>query len=118
MSLQEPTTVSVAHPKRCTLNGKAAEVAAAPEDSALDLLRDRCGLISPKDGCSPQGQCGCCVVLVGGMPRVTCAMSAHKRGDKTIVTLEGLPAEERELWASSFVAAAGLQCGFCIAGIV
>jgi selenium-dependent xanthine dehydrogenase len=103
---------------RFTLNGQATEVTAAPEDSALDLLRDRCGLISPKDGCSPQGQCGCCVVLVDGMPRVTCAMSAEKCGGKTILTLEGLPAEERALWAGSFVAAAGLQCGFCIPGIV
>jgi xanthine dehydrogenase molybdenum-binding subunit len=103
---------------RFTLNGRATEVTTAPEDSALDLLRDRCGLISPKDGCSPQGQCGCCVVLVDGMPRVTCAMSADKCGGKTVLTLEGLPAEERELWARSFVAAAGLQCGFCIPGFV
>jgi len=103
---------------RFTLNGRPTEVTAAPEDSALDLLRDRCGLISPKDGCSPQGQCGCCVVLVDGTPRVTCAMSAEKCQGKTVVTLEGLPAEERELWARSFVAAAGLQCGFCIPGFV
>ncbi len=103
---------------RFLLNGKPAEVAAAPEDSALDLLRDRCGLISPKDGCSPQGQCGCCVVLVDGTPRVTCAMSADKVEGKTVQTLEGLPQDERDLWAGAFVAAAGLQCGFCIPGIV
>ena len=103
---------------RFTLNGKPAEVVSAPEDSALDLLRERCGLISPKDGCSPQGQCGCCLVLVDGAPRVTCAMSADKVQGKTIVTLEGLPKEERDLWAGAFVAAAGLQCGFCIPGIV
>jgi selenium-dependent xanthine dehydrogenase len=103
---------------RFLLNGKPAEVGTAPEDSALDLLRDRCGLISVKDGCSPQGQCGCCVALVDGTPRVTCAMSAEKCAGKTIVTLEGLPAEERDLWARAFVAAAGLQCGFCIPGIV
>jgi selenium-dependent xanthine dehydrogenase len=103
---------------RFTLNGRPTEVISSPEDSALDLLRERCGLISPKDGCSPQGQCGCCVVLVDGTPRVTCAMSADKCTGKTIVTLEGLPTEERELWARSFVAAAGLQCGFCIPGIV
>jgi selenium-dependent xanthine dehydrogenase len=109
---------SVGQTVRFTLNGKPAEVGAALEDSALDLLRDRCGLISPKDGCSPQGQCGCCVVLVDGAPRVSCAMSADKCQGKAIVTLEGLPAEERQLWASAFVAAAGLQCGFCIPGIV
>jgi selenium-dependent xanthine dehydrogenase len=103
---------------RFTLNGKPAEVASAPEDSALDLLRERCGLISPKDGCAPQGQCGCCLVLVDGAPRVTCAMSADKMQGKTILTLEGLSKEERDLWAGAFVAAAGLQCGFCIPGIV
>src|ERR1700722_14037441 len=103
---------------RFTLNGKPAEVETAPEDSALDLLRDRCGLISPKDGCSPQGQCGCCVVLVDGTPRVTCAVSADKWAVGGVLTLEGLPAAERELWARAFVAAAGLQCGFCIPGIV
>jgi selenium-dependent xanthine dehydrogenase len=115
-SVRPPRTVGATI--RFTLNGKDAEVATAPEDSALDLLRDRCGLISPKDGCSPQGQCGCCVVLVDGTPRVSCAMSADKCSGKTIVTLEGLPREERDLWASAFVAAAGLQCGFCIPGIV
>src|SRR3984957_18204278 len=103
---------------RFTLNGKPTEVLTAKEDSALDLLRERCGLISPKDGCSPQGQCGCCVVLVDGTPRVSCAMSADKCEGKTIVTLEGLPREGREFWASSFVPAAGSQCGFCIPGIV
>jgi selenium-dependent xanthine dehydrogenase len=103
---------------RFTLNGKAVDVATAPEDSALDLLRDRCGLISPKDGCSPQGQCGCCLVLVDGAPRVTCAMSADKVQGKSIVTLEGLAPDERALWAGAFVASAGLQCGFCIPGIV
>src|SRR5215471_8987978 len=103
---------------RFTLNGKPTELPSAPEDTALDLLRERCGLISPKDGCSPQGQCGCCVVLVDGSPRVTCAMTAAKVEGKSVVTLEGLPEEERELWARAFVAAAGLQCGFCIPGIV
>ncbi len=103
---------------RFRLNGRDVSVEAHPEDSALDLLRERCGLISPKDGCSPQGQCGCCLVLVDGHPRVTCAMKAEKVEGKALDTLEGLSAEERDLWARSFVAAAGLQCGFCIPGIV
>jgi selenium-dependent xanthine dehydrogenase len=100
------------------LNGRDVSVVSHPDDTALDLLRERCGLLSPKDGCSPQGQCGCCLVLVDGHPRVTCAMKAEKVAGKAIDTLEGLTAEERDLWARSFVAAAGLQCGFCIPGIV
>jgi selenium-dependent xanthine dehydrogenase len=103
---------------RFRLNGRDLAVVAHPEDSALDLLRERCGLTSPKDGCSPQGQCGCCLVLVDGHPRVTCAMTADKVEGKSIATLEGLSEGERDLWARCFVAAAGLQCGFCIPGIV
>jgi xanthine dehydrogenase molybdenum-binding subunit len=45
-------------------------------------------------------------------------MKAEKVEGKSITTLEGLAPEERDLWARAFVAAAGLQCGFCIPGIV
>src|SRR3984957_17872013 len=103
---------------RFRLNGRDVTVVTHPEDTALDVLRERCGLTSPKDGCSPQGQCGCCLVLVDGHPRVTCATKASMVEGKSIATLEGLSEEERDLWARCFVAAAGLQCGFCIPGIV
>ena len=36
----------------------------------LDALREELGCRSVKDGCSPQGQCGCCTVWVDGAPRV------------------------------------------------
>ncbi len=101
---------------RFTLNGKPREVEARPGEPLLEVLRNRCGIISTKDGCSPQGQCGCCLALVDGMPKVTCAVPAEKAEGKEILTLEGLTAEERDLIARSFVAAAGLQCGFCIPG--
>ncbi|MBW3641994.1 MAG: 2Fe-2S iron-sulfur cluster binding domain-containing protein, partial [Actinobacteria bacterium] len=50
------------------VDGRAVEV---PDDGAslLEALRDRLRVRSPKDGCSPQGQCGCCTVLVDGSPR-------------------------------------------------
>ena len=35
-------------------------------------------LRSAKDGCSPQGQCGCCTVLVDGAPRVACVTPARR----------------------------------------
>jgi len=99
------------------LNGQSVNVAPRPGESLLDTLRDRCGIISTKDGCAPQGQCGCCLAIVGGRAVVTCAMPATKAADKDVVTLEGLEPDERDLIAKSFVAAAGLQCGFCIPGI-
>ena len=98
------------------LNGQPKSVAARSGESLLDALRNRCGIDSPKDGCQPQGQCGCCLVLIDGLPKVSCAVPAVKVEGKEIITLEGLPEDERELIAKSFVAVAGLQCGFCIPG--
>ncbi len=100
-----------------TVNGRLVEVTPAPGESLLTTLRERCGVTSVKDGCAPQGQCGCCLALVGGRAVVTCATPAEKAAGKEVVTLEGLPAAEREQLARCFSATAGLQCGFCTPGI-
>lgn len=86
--------------------------------SLLEVLREDLGLRSPKDGCSPQGQCGCCTVLVDGKAVVACNLPLRRVEGKAVTTLEGLPAERREEWANAFAACGGLQCGFCIPGIV
>jgi selenium-dependent xanthine dehydrogenase len=99
-----------------TLNGREQSVSVRAGESLLETLRTRCGVISTKDGCQPQGQCGCCLALVDGKPKVTCAVPAVRVEGAHIVTLEGLPEEERELIGRSFAAAAGLQCGYCIPG--
>ena len=56
------------------VNGHSVAVDGTVANTAtlLDVLRDELRLISVKDGCSPQGQCGCCTVLVDGAPRVSC----------------------------------------------
>ncbi|HSL22398.1 MAG TPA: selenium-dependent xanthine dehydrogenase [Vicinamibacterales bacterium] len=102
---------------RFRLNGTPREVDPRPGESLLETLRERCGLTSLKDGCSPQGQCGCCLALVNGHPKVTCAMPVAQAQGATIVTLEGVPAEERDLLARAFAAKAAVQCGFCIPGL-
>ena len=43
------------------------------------VLREELGIRSVKDGCAPQGQCGCCTVLVDGAPRVACVTPAGPR---------------------------------------
>lgn len=101
-----------------TLNGRPVVVDPRDDESLLETLRDRCGIRSTKDGCSPQGQCGCCLAIVGGRAVTTCAMPASKAAGLEILTLEGLPEAERKQMTDAFVAAAGLQCGFCIPGIM
>ena len=84
----------------------------------LDVLREQLGVRSVKDGCSPQGQCGCCTVLVDGQPRVACVTPARRVAGRAITTLEGLDAEVRDGWARAFAATGGSQCGFCTPGII
>ncbi len=100
-----------------TLNGVGHQIEVRRGESLLDVLRERCGIVSLKDGCQPQGQCGCCLALIDGHPKVTCAIDAERAQGMHIVTLEGIPDADRELAARAFAAAAGVQCGFCIPGI-
>jgi selenium-dependent xanthine dehydrogenase len=99
-----------------TLNGKPACVRVRPGESLLEVLRNQCGMISLKDGCSPQGQCGCCLALIDGRPKTTCAVPAEKAAGREVLTLEGVPPADRDLLADCFAAAAGIQCGYCIPG--
>lgn len=101
-----------------TVNGCAREVDARPGETLLDLLRSGLGITSPKRGCQPQGQCGACVALVDGEPHATCTITAEAAEGRTVVTVEGLPAAERERFAHAFAVTHGLQCGFCAPGIV
>ncbi len=61
-----------------TLNGRPVKVEPREDESLLETLRERCGVRSTKDGCSPQGQCGCCLAIVGGRAVMTCAMPASQ----------------------------------------
>lgn len=101
------------------LNGRPAVVAAPAADcSLLDALREVLGVRSVKDGCSPQGQCGCCTVLVDGAPRVACVTPLRRVADRKITTLEGLAPDLLERWARAFADHGASQCGFCSPGIV
>ena len=46
-----------------TINGDNVEFLCQPDETLLDVLRDRLGLTGTKSGCG-EGQCGSCTVLV------------------------------------------------------
>ncbi|HUY63764.1 MAG TPA: 2Fe-2S iron-sulfur cluster-binding protein [Acidimicrobiales bacterium] len=100
-----------------TVDGQQVEV---PDDgsSLLEVLRDRLGLRSAKDGCSPQGQCGCCTVWIDGHPRVACVTPCRRVAGRSVTTIDGLDHERRDRWARAFTDAGASQCGFCTPGIV
>lgn len=99
------------------VNGTPVEVR-QPHPHLLSALREELNITSPKDGCSPSGQCGCCTVLIDGKAVVSCQTSLAKVAGKSVTTLEGVDAVEREKFSQAFAACGGLQCGFCIPGIV
>ncbi len=99
-------------------NGAPVEVGVAPGESLLSVLRERLGLVSAKDGCAPQGQCGCCTVLVDGDARVACVTPAVRVDGRVVTTVEGLDSATRDALAGAFVGTGGSQCGFCTPGIV
>ena len=100
-----------------TVDGVRVEVE-DPSDTLLGLLRHQLGLTTVKDGCSPQGQCGCCTVLVDGQPRVACVTPVRRLADRSVTTLAGLDPDRRRRWAEAFSQTGGSQCGFCTPGII
>ena len=115
--MTDPAASPARPPIALTVDGKAVEV---PDDGAslLTVLRERLGVRSAKDGCSPQGQCGCCTVLVDGQPRVACVTPARRVRGRSVTTLDGLDPDELRSWGDAFCAAGASQCGFCTPGIV
>ena len=84
----------------------------------MHLLREQRGITSVKDGCAPQGQCGCCTVLVDGRPRVSCVTPARRVRGREVTTIEGLAPSVCDRWGQAFCAAGASQCGFCTPGII
>jgi aldehyde oxidoreductase len=104
-------------PTTFVLNGEPVSVRRR-HPHLLAALREELDVTSPKDGCSPSGQCGCCTVLIDGKAVVSCQQPLEKIEGSSVVTLEGIDASERQRFADAFAACGGLQCGFCIPGIV
>ncbi|MGI8709397.1 MAG: 2Fe-2S iron-sulfur cluster-binding protein [Acidimicrobiales bacterium] len=99
------------------VNGRAVDVSDSVS-SLLEALRDELGVRSAKDGCSPQGQCGCCTVLVDGSPRVACVTPVRRVAGRSITTVEGLDPLVARSWSEALCDTGGSQCGFCTPGIV
>lgn len=89
-----------------------------PGTMLLDVLRDQFGLTSLKNGCQPQGQCGCCAVLLDGKRVLSCCLPATRVEGRDVLTPEGLEADIREQVSRAFLDAGAVQCGFCTPGIV
>lgn len=87
--------------------------------SLLDVLRDRLELTGTKRACD-RGACGACTVLLDGRRVNACLTLAACVDGSTVVTIEGLAAEDGSPspLQRAFAACDGLQCGYCTPGQV
>ena len=100
------------------LNRIEKEYSGNPELSLLKYLREIEGITSVKDGCSPQAACGACTVQIEGESKLSCITSMKKIEGKSVITPEGLDEFRKRVFTNAFVEKSGVQCGFCIPGIV
>jgi nicotinate dehydrogenase subunit A len=102
-----------------TVNGRAVSVAVANEETPLlDVLRNSLRLMGTRFGCGLE-QCGCCMVLIDGVPEKCCAQPIWSVAGKKVTTIEGLgtPDKPHPLQQAFLEEQAG-QCGYCLSGIL
>jgi len=103
---------------RFVLNGAPTSIEYEAGMHLLEVLREVCGITTLKDGCAPEGFCGCCTILLDGRPALACLLRPNQVEGRQITTLDGIPDAQRRVLARAFVQEGAVQCGFCTPGIV
>ncbi len=103
---------------KTTINGDSVEYACQPDESLLDVLRNRLGLTGAKEGCGT-GDCGACSVQVDGRLVCSCLVLGVEAEGREIETVEGM-ADGAKLHPlqTKFIEHAALQCGICTPGFL
>ncbi len=100
------------------INGDAVEFLCEPEETLLDVLRDRLDLTGAKEGCGT-GDCGACSVTVDGRLVCSCLVLGAEAEGREIATIEGMAdGEVLHPLQQKFLEHAALQCGICTPGIL
>ncbi|MFK7867861.1 MAG: (2Fe-2S)-binding protein [Roseobacter sp.] len=101
-----------------TINGDDVEYLCQPDETLLDVLRNRLGLMGSKEGCGT-GDCGACSTIIDGRVVCSCLVLGAEASGRTIETIEGM-AQGGELHPlqRKFIEHAALQCGICTPGFL
>lgn len=101
-----------------TVNGDAVQFACEPNETLLDVLRNRLGLTGTKEGCGT-GDCGSCSVQVDGRLVCSCLVLGAEAQGRKIATVEGMAnGAELHPLQTKFIEHAALQCGVCTPGFL
>jgi len=100
------------------VNGDPVEFLCQPDETLLDVLRDRLGLTGTKEGCGT-GDCGACSVMLDGRLVCACLVMGAEAEGRQIGTIEGMAdGETLHPLQRKFLEHAALQCGICTPGFL
>jgi len=110
------------------VNGKTWPVTASPDTPLLYVLANELELQGPRFGCG-LAQCGSCSVLADGVEIRSCVTPVAAVADKSVTTLEGLPAlyaQQKGLKQApalhplqqALIDEQAPQCGYCYNGMI
>lgn len=102
------------HNLKLRLNGEERETLVRPRETLLEVLRDRFGILGPKEGCG-NGDCGACTVLLNREPVKACLILALEAENQEITTVEGI---DDPLLKESLMDSSAFQCGYCASGFI
>ena len=111
-----------------TVNRTPWKFAAAPDTPLLYVLSNELRLQGPRFGCG-LAQCGSCSVLIDGVETRSCVTPISAVGDRSVTTLEGLPAwyalsrrlaraPELHPVQQAMIDEQAVQCGYCYNGMI
>lgn len=109
---------NMSHHVAFRLNGREREFDVGPQETLLQLIRERAGLTGTKCGCN-LGECGACTVLLDGQAVNSCCVLARQVDGRRVETIEGVAAPDRpHPLQTAFTQVGAIQCGFCTPGMI
>jgi aerobic carbon-monoxide dehydrogenase small subunit len=103
---------------QATINGDPVEYICEPDETLLDVLRNRLGMTGAKEGCST-GDCGACSVTIDGRLTCSCLVLGAEVDGQDVGTIEGMAkGDQLHPLQRKFLEHAALQCGICTPGFL
>ncbi len=100
------------------INDDKVEFLCQPDETLLDILRNRLGLMGTKEGCGT-GDCGACSTIMDGRVVCSCLVLGAEAQGRTIETIEGMAnGSKLHPLQRKFIEHAALQCGICTPGFL
>ena len=103
---------------KSNVTGDDIEFLCEPEETLLEVLRDRLHLTGSKEGCGT-GDCGACSITMDNKLVCSCLVLGVEANNSKINTIEGMAdGDKLHPLQQKFLDHAALQCGICTPGIL